>query len=948
MPDCSRCDSHGASAANSGGSPHDSALGGAAADDREPDRSTADDQTVIELCRRAVDRDGDVRQIVEDEVRRIAPLRVPRDQRDLAERAIARLNGLGRARGAARRPDRSTRSWSTQAPTSGSIAAGRSRVPASCPTNASSTSIERILAPIGRRVDRTSPIVDARLPDGSRVCAVLPPVAVHGAVLSIRRFSVRRPPAHRLRRRSGGAELCREIVRARCNVIVSGATSSGKTSLLSALVDRDRRRRAAGRRSRTRPSCRSPRTNVVRLEARPALADGPPPVELDDLVRAALRLRPDRIVVGEVRGVEVLALVQALNTGHDGSLSTCHANGPVDTLLRLESLVLQAAPAWPLDAIRHQIQRSIDVIVHVARRSDGRRRSPRSPRWPTADGAGDRQPAIRMLADDRGGRARAGRRPAAAAECRDDRTARSRRSRHRPRTGRRRVATPTPPVAGTVGDRRRRGSSDHDPRPRTVRSPVDRRRRPCNGADDRRPSDAHPLRPDDVARWCDDLARRVRAGSSLGGRSARIHERRARRCTPRRHRSATPSSAARRSPSRWRCWPRWTAPDAAHRPSCGPSAPGQQHLALACSVIAAVAEVGGSAAPALDRAASALRLRAIDRDDRATHAAQARLSAHVLTVLPLLMLSVLVLADADVRDVVIAGRVGATCVLIGATLNLVGWWWMRRVIGAPTMTGVHRPTVATVAALTAAIVAIGALDDGHDAAVTIRRRRSTDLDPTMRATRRLATVRWPRRLHSLRSRRACSRSAIALAALVVLGPFAPLVGLASVEATRRRPPVLAATPDADPGSRTSAPDAVELFVLLAHAGLTPVQAVRELSSTAPEATRTGFAGVTHRLERGDTFADALGGTAGASGPEHGRPRRPRRRAPTATDHRWRRCSSRWPSRRGPPGVGGARPMRGDCRSACRSRSSCARCRRSCCWPIAPAVIAALSSISVPI
>jgi pilus assembly protein CpaF len=114
--------------------------------------------------------------------------------------------------------------------------------------------------------------------------------------------------------------------------------------------------------------------HAVRLEARPSSADGPAPVDLAHLVRTALRLRPDRIVVGEVRGDEVLALVQAMNTGHDGSISTCHANSPIDALLRLESLVLQAAPTWPLAAIRHQLARSIDVVVHVDRHADGQRR----------------------------------------------------------------------------------------------------------------------------------------------------------------------------------------------------------------------------------------------------------------------------------------------------------------------------------------------------------------------------------------------------------------------------------------------------------------------------------------------------------------------------------------------------------------------------------------------
>jgi pilus assembly protein CpaF len=232
--------------------------------------------------------------------------------------------------------------------------------------------IERVLAPLGRRVDRSSPIVDARLADGARVCAVLPPIAVDGPVLSIRRLRQRVLPlacfAPEL-----GVELLRELLRDRCNLVVSGATSSGKTSLVAALLsEADASHRMLVVEDTAELPLRHP--HAVRLEARPPSVDGPGQVDLAQLVRTALRLRPDRIVVGEVRGDEVLALVQAMNTGHDGSMSTCHANGPTDALLRLESLVLQAAPTWPLAAIRHQLARSIDIVVHVDRHADGRRR----------------------------------------------------------------------------------------------------------------------------------------------------------------------------------------------------------------------------------------------------------------------------------------------------------------------------------------------------------------------------------------------------------------------------------------------------------------------------------------------------------------------------------------------------------------------------------------------
>ena len=162
------------------------------------------------------------------------------------------------------------------------------------------------------------------------------------------------------------------LVAARCNVIVSGATSSGKTSLLNAALGRC----PSGERIVTiedtvelLPSA----DHLVRLEARPPTPDGPAGVTLEQLSRTALRLRPDRLVVGEVRGPEVLALVQALNTGHDGSWSTCHANSAVDALHRLETLVIQAAPAWPLAAVRQHLTRSVDVVVHVVRRHDGAR-----------------------------------------------------------------------------------------------------------------------------------------------------------------------------------------------------------------------------------------------------------------------------------------------------------------------------------------------------------------------------------------------------------------------------------------------------------------------------------------------------------------------------------------------------------------------------------------------
>jgi pilus assembly protein CpaF len=232
--------------------------------------------------------------------------------------------------------------------------------------------IERILAPLGRRLDRTNPIVDARLPDGSRVCAVIPPVALDGACLSVRRFRERALPLAAFGDAPVGNVLD-ELLAGRCNVIVSGATSSGKTSLLNTLLGlTPDHERIVVVEDTAELFPASP--HLVRLEARPGSPDGLPAVTLEQLVRTALRLRPDRLIVGEVRGPEVLGLVQALNTGHDGSWSTCHANSALDALHRLETLVVQAAPAWPLRAVRQQLTRSIDAVVHVARSGRAARR----------------------------------------------------------------------------------------------------------------------------------------------------------------------------------------------------------------------------------------------------------------------------------------------------------------------------------------------------------------------------------------------------------------------------------------------------------------------------------------------------------------------------------------------------------------------------------------------
>lgn len=237
--------------------------------------------------------------------------------------------------------------------------------------------IERILAPLGRRVDELSPMVDARLADGSRVNVVIPPLAIDGPALSIRRFGASRPgPDELVAIGTLTASERRRLERAvaeRRSVLVSGGTGSGKTTMLNALSSFI----APGERVVTiedAAELRLQQPHVVRLESRPAGVEGRGEVTIRDLLRNALRMRPDRIVIGEVRGVEALDLLTALNTGHDGALSTVHANSPDDALRRLETLALMAGVGLPHGAVVEQVQRGIDLVVHLQRRPDGSRR----------------------------------------------------------------------------------------------------------------------------------------------------------------------------------------------------------------------------------------------------------------------------------------------------------------------------------------------------------------------------------------------------------------------------------------------------------------------------------------------------------------------------------------------------------------------------------------------
>ncbi|MFF2277824.1 CpaF family protein [Agromyces sp. NPDC058126] len=237
--------------------------------------------------------------------------------------------------------------------------------------------IERIVAKVGRRIDESSPLVDARLEDGSRVNAIIPPLAVDGASLTIRKFAGTPYTVNDL---INFGSMTREVatvldaaVRAKMNILVSGGTGTGKTTLLnvlSAFIPGDERIITI----EDAVELQLQQEHVVRLESRPANIEGRGEITIRDLVRNSLRMRPDRIVVGEVRGAESLDMLQAMNTGHEGSISTLHANSPRDAVSRMETLVLMAGMDLPLRAIREQIASAIDIIVQIGRHKDGVRR----------------------------------------------------------------------------------------------------------------------------------------------------------------------------------------------------------------------------------------------------------------------------------------------------------------------------------------------------------------------------------------------------------------------------------------------------------------------------------------------------------------------------------------------------------------------------------------------
>ena len=237
--------------------------------------------------------------------------------------------------------------------------------------------IERIIAPLGRRLDESVPMVDARLPDGSRVNAIVEPLAIDGATLTIRRFGTRRLTAQDLIEKGSANEQMLDFLRAciegRLNVVISGGTGSGKTTFLNILSSYIPDRERIVTIEDAAELCLN-QPHVVRLETRPANLEGRGEIRIRDLVKNSLRMRPDRIVVGECRGGEALDMLQAMNTGHDGSLTTAHANSPRDALSRLETMVMMAGFDLPARAIREQIASAVDLIIQIARLRDGSRK----------------------------------------------------------------------------------------------------------------------------------------------------------------------------------------------------------------------------------------------------------------------------------------------------------------------------------------------------------------------------------------------------------------------------------------------------------------------------------------------------------------------------------------------------------------------------------------------
>ena len=235
----------------------------------------------------------------------------------------------------------------------------------------------RIVSSIGRRVDETSPMVDARLPDGSRVNVLIPPLALNGTCISIRKFSDSKRSLQQLAELGAMspdmASLLDIIARCRVNVLISGGTGAGKTTLLNALsFGISPEERIITIEDAAELKLQQP--HVVRIETRPSSAEGVEEIDQRRLLKNALRMRPDRIILGEIRGAEAFDMMQAMNTGHDGSMCTLHANSPGEALIRLENMLLMAEARLPLSALRRQIASTIDIVVQIERMRDGKRR----------------------------------------------------------------------------------------------------------------------------------------------------------------------------------------------------------------------------------------------------------------------------------------------------------------------------------------------------------------------------------------------------------------------------------------------------------------------------------------------------------------------------------------------------------------------------------------------
>ena len=237
--------------------------------------------------------------------------------------------------------------------------------------------INKMVAQVGRRIDESSPMVDARLPDGSRVNAVIPPLSLSGPLITIRKFANKRLDLQEMIRLGTldeqTVDFLQRCIAAELNILISGGTGTGKTTLLNALSQAvpDSERIVT---IEDAAELQLKQAHVLRLEGRPKNIEGIGEISIRDLVRNALRMRPDRIIVGEVRGPEALDMLQAMNTGHDGSLTTVHANAPRDALARIETMVLMAGYDLPLRAIRQQVASALDLIVHLERLEDGGRR----------------------------------------------------------------------------------------------------------------------------------------------------------------------------------------------------------------------------------------------------------------------------------------------------------------------------------------------------------------------------------------------------------------------------------------------------------------------------------------------------------------------------------------------------------------------------------------------